>query len=314
MKKIIIFCITAIIVCTGVWFFKDKTLLKTSSGWKLFNTNCNELLDDDGLSETIYSSFGLNRMKKLKTLEVDSIDKFAFIKELDELEDLNVSINNEHTLDISIFPEVRSLKKLIIHNGDYTEICTDKISDRMPELECIWFFGGHISDDNIRDISKCKKIKRILFWGFDRQPFDLYPLTKLDNLEELDLEPVFPKMDLTPLAEMTGLKVLECTVYNEKEIRITSQLASLQELSIYGCNDDLDEDDKLVFPDNYFDGLKSLEQLTAKHFIISDNLDISSLPTNLKKMTFIDCDISASVKSKISKLGVDIEVIDKSHY
>lgn len=101
---------------------------------------------------------------------------------------------------------------MIIHNGDYTEICLDEISDRMPELECLWLFGGHITDDNIRDISKCRNIKSILFWGIDRKPFDLTPLTKLDNLEELDLQRIFPQIDLTPLSDMSELKLLQCTV------------------------------------------------------------------------------------------------------
>ncbi|MCR5141242.1 MAG: hypothetical protein K6C68_01740 [Ruminococcus sp.] len=309
MKKIIIFCIIAIIVCTGVWFFRSKTLLRTSSGWELYNTNCRELLDDDARTVRIYSSFGLNRMKKLKTLEVDSIDKFDFLKELDELQDLNVNVDESCPLNISSFPEVGSLKKLIIHNGDYTEICLDEISDRMPELECIWLFGGHITDDNIRDISKCRKIKSILFWGIERKPFDLSPLTKLDSLEELNLEPLFPQIDLTPIVDMSGLKKLECTVYNEEELEITSHFSSVQELIIYNYSGE----NKLKLPDDYFDEMNSLERAEFHDFIIGDNIDISSLPTNLKEMTFIDCNISENIKDKISESDIDIEVKNNSN-
>ncbi len=312
MKKIIILCIIAVIVCTGVWFFRDKTLLRTASGWELYNTNCRELLNDDGETARIYSSFGLGRMKKLKTLEAKSIDDYDFLKELDELENLNVSANENHPLDISKFPKVSSLKKLIIHNGDGIEACTDGISDKFPELEIVWFFGGHISDKNIQDISQCPELKSLYFWGFDRQPFDLYPLTKANDLEELYLPDVFPKMELAPLSEMSGLKILECTVYNEEDIKATSNLSSLKELSIYGCNELLDKDEKLRLPDDYFNGLKSLEEITAKHFVIGDEFDVSSLPPDLKKITLYDCDMSENVKRKLSASGIEIEVNDKS--
>jgi len=304
MKKIvvIIICIIAVIVGTGLCFFRDKTLLKTSSGWKLYSTDCIELLNDDGkLDTTIYSSFGLGRMKKLTRLTVDSVDRFDFLEEMDELEELSIRTDKDHNLDISKFPEVRSLKKLTINNGDYTEIYTDEISDSMPELECIWFFGGHISDDNIRDISKCHKINRILFWGIERKPFDLSPLTELDSLEELDLQPLFPQIDLTPIADMSGLKILECTVYNEEELEITSHFSSVQKLMIYNYFDD----DKLELPDDYFDEMDSLERVEFHGFKIGDNIDVSSLPLNLKKIKFINCEVSDNFENKISELGID---------
>ena len=314
MKKIIILCIIAVIACAGVWFFRDKTMLKTSSGWKTYPTNCRELLDDGGkLNTTIYSSFGLSRMKKLTRLEVKSLNRYDFLEELDELEELDVRVDEEHPLDLSTFPEVRSLKQLVINNGDYIEACTYGISDKFPRLESIWFIGGHISDENMRDISKCPELKRVLFWGFDRQPFDLSPLTKAEKLEELDLQDVFPKMDLTPLSEMSGLKVLECTVYNEEEIEITSHLSSLKELYICSSSCISEEDDKLELPDNYFDELDSLEEFAAYDFKIGDDMNISSLPSGLKKMTFKDCYISEKIKNKISEMGIDIEITNSTH-
>lgn len=313
MKKIILICIIAVISCTGVWFFKDKTLLRTSSGWKLYSTDCRELLDDSKFDTTIYSSFGLGRMKKLTRIEVESLDRYDFLEKLEDLEKLNVSINEEHTLDISKFPEVRSLKELVIFDCDFTEICTEDISDKMPELESLSFYSCHITDDNIRDISKCNKIKRILIYGTDEKFYDLYPLTKMDNLEELYLEAYFPDFDLSPIAEMSKLKVLECAVYNDEDLKITTHLSSVQKLIIYSnsffpnCGDDKPE-----LPENYFDELESLEEFSAYSFTIGDKIDISSLPSNLKEMTFIDCNISENVKNKIAESGIRIKVKDSA--
>ena len=309
MKKIIIFCIIAVIVCTGVWFFKDKTLLKTSSGWELYSTDCRELLDDDGETAMIYSSFCLNRMKKLKKLEVASIDKYGFLEELNELEELDLSVDEDHPLDISKFPKINSLKELVIFNSNFIEIGTKEISDRMPDLESLSFYSCHITDGNISDISKCNNIKRILIYGTDEKLYDLYPLTKMDNLEELNLEAYFPDFDLSPIAEMSKLKVLECAVYNDEDLKITTHLSSVHKLIIYSnsffpnCGDDKPE-----LPDNYFDELESLEEFSAYSFTISDNIDISSFPHNLKKMTFVDCNISENVKNKISESGIEIEI------
>ena len=315
MKKIIIFCIIAVIVCTGVWFFKDKTLLKTSSGWELYSTDCRELLDDDGETAMIYSSFGLNRMKKLKKLEVASIDKYGFLEELNELEELDLSVDEDHPLDISKFPKINSLKELVIFNSNFIEIGTKEISDRMPDLESLSFYSCHITDGNISDISKCNNIKRILIYGTDEKLYDLYPLTKMDNIEELYLEAYFPDFDLSPIAEISGLKVLECAVYNDEDLKITTHLSSVQKLIIYSNSYFPDySDDKLDLPDNYFDELESLEEFTAYGFTIGDNIDISLLPTNLKKMTFIDCDISENIKDKISEAGIDIEVKNNRNY
>ena len=315
MKKIIIFCIIAVIVCTGVWFFKDKTLLKTSSGWELYSTDCRELLDDDGETAMIYSSFGLNRMKKLKKLEVASIDKYGFLEELNELEELDLSVDEDHPLDISKFPKINSLKELVIFNSNFIEIGTKEISDRMPDLESLSFYSCHITDGNISDISKCNNIKRILIYGTDEELYDLYPLTKMDNLEELYLEAYFPDFDLSPIAEISGLKVLECAVYNDEDLKITTHLSSVQKLIIYSNSYFPDySDDRVDLPDNYFDELESLEEFTAYGFTIGDNIDISLLPTNLKKMTFIDCDISENIKDKISEAGIDIEVKNNRNY
>ena len=315
MKKIIIFCIIAVIVCTGVWFFKDKTLLKTSSGWELYSTDCRELLDDDGETASIYSSFGLNRMKKLKTLEVASIDKYGFLEELNELEELDLSVDEDHPLDISKFPKINSLKELMIFNSNFIEIGTKEISDRMPDLESLSFYSCHITDGNISDISKCNNIKRILIYGTDKKLYDLYPLTKMDNIEELYLEAYFPDFDLSPIAEISGLKVLECAVYNDEDLKITTHLSSVQILKIYSNSYFPDySDDRVDLPDNYFDELESLEEFTAYGFTIGDNIDISLLPTNLKKMTFIDCDISENIKDKISEAGIDIEVKNNRNY
>ena len=315
MKKIIIFCIIAVIVCTGVWFFKDKTLLKTSSGWELYSTDCRELLDDDGETAMIYSSFGLNRMKKLKKLEVASIDKYGFLEELNELEELDLSVDEDHPLDISKFPKINSLKELVIFNSNFIEIGTKEISDRMPDLESLSFYSCHITDGNISDISKCNNIKRILIYGTDEKLYDLYPLTKMDNIEELYLEAYFPDFDLSPIAEISGLKVLECAVYNDEDLKITTHLSSVQKLIIYSNSYFPDySDDKLDLPDNYFDELESLEEFVAYGFTIGDNTDISLLPTNLKKMTFIDCDISENIKDKISEAGIDIEVKNNRNY
>ncbi|SEL37034.1 hypothetical protein [Ruminococcus albus] len=314
MKKIILICIIAVISCTGVWFFKDKTLLRTSSGWKLYSTDCRELLDDNGELDTrIYSSFGLGRMKKLTRLEVESQDRYDFLEKLENLEVLNVNINEDHTIDISKFPEVRSLKELVIFDCDFTEICTENISDKMPELESLSFYSCHITDDNIRDISKCNKIKRIQIYGTDEKFYDLYPLTKMDNLEELYLEAYFPDFDLSPIAEMSKLKVLECAVYNDEDLKITTHLSSVQKLIIYSnsffpnCGDDKPE-----LPENYFDELESLEEFSAYSFTIGDKIDISSLPSNLKEMTFIDCNISENVKNKIAESGIRIKVKDSA--
>ena len=315
MKKIIIFCIIAVIVCTGVWFFKDKTLLKTSSGWELYSTDCRELLDDDGETAMIYSSFGLNRMKKLKKLEVASIDKYGFLEELNELEELDLSVDEDHPLDISKFPKINSLKELVIFNSNFIEIGTKEISDRMPDLESLSFYSCHITDGNISDISKCNNIKRILIYGTDEKLYDLYPLTKMDNIEELYLEAYFPDFDLSPIAEISGLKVLECAVYNDEDLKITTHLSSVKKLIIYSNSYFPDySDDKLDLPDNYFDELESLEEFVAYGFTIGDNTDISLLPTNLKKMTFIDCDISENIKDKISEAGIDIEVKNNRNY
>ncbi len=315
MKKIIIFCIIAVIVCTGVWFFKDKTLLKTSSGWELYSTDCRELLDDDGETAMIYSSFGLNRMKKLKKLEVASIDKYGFLEELNELEELDLSVDEDHPLDISKFPKINSLKELVIFNSNFIEIGTKEISDRMPDLESLSFYSCHITDGNISDISKCNNIKRILIYGTDEKLYDLYPFTKMDNLEELYLEAYFPDFDLSPIAEISGLKVLECAVYNDEDLKITTHLSSVQKLIIYSNSYFPDySDDRVDLPDNYFDELESLEEFVAYGFTIGDNIDISLLPTNLKKMTFIDCDISENIKDKISEAGIDIEVKNNRNY
>ena len=315
MKKIIIFCIIAVIVCTGVWFFKDKTLLKTSSGWELYSTDCRELLDDDGETAMIYSSFCLNRMKKLKKLEVASIDKYGFLEELNELEELDLSVDEDHPLDISKFPKINSLKELVIFNSNFIEIGTKEISDRMPDLESLSFYSCHITDGNISDISKCNNIKRILIYGTDEKLYDLYPLTKMDNIEELYLEAYFPDFDLSPIAEISGLKVLECAVYNDEDLKITTHLSSVKKLIIYSNSYFPDySDDKLDLPDNYFDELESLEEFVAYGFTIGDNTDISLLPTNLKKMTFIDCDISENIKDKISEAGIDIEVKNNRNY
>ena len=315
MKKIIIFCIIAVIVCTGVWFFKDKTLLKTSSGWELYSTDCRELLDDDGETAMIYSSFGLNRMKKLKKLEVASIDKYGFLEELNELEELDLSVDEDHPLDISKFPKINSLKELVIFNSNFIEIGTKEISDRMPDLESLSFYSCHITDGIISDISKCNNIKRILIYGTDEKLYDLYPLTKMDNLEELYLEAYFPDFDLSPIAEISGLKVLECAVYNDEDLKITTHLSSVQKLIIYSNSYFPDySDDRVDLPDNYFDELESLEEFVAYGFTIGDNTDISLLPTNLKKMTFIDCDISENIKDKISEAGIDIEVKNNRNY
>lgn len=315
-KKIIILCIIAVIVGTGLCFFRDKTLLNTASGWKLYSTDCRELLNDDGkLDTTIYSSYGLGRMKKLTRLEVESLNRYDFLDKLDDLEELSVSIDNKHTLNISRFPEVKSLKELVIQDCDYTEICTEDISDKMPELECLSFYSCHITDDNIRDISKCHKIKKLLFYGTDEKSYDLYPLTKSNTLEELYLEAYFPDFDLSPIAEMSGLRVLECAVYNEDNLKITTRLSSVQKLIIYSNSYFPDySDDKLDLPDNYFDELESLEEFTAYSFTISDNIAISSFPPNLKKITFIDCNISEYVKNKISESGIEIEVKNNSDY
>ena len=315
MKKIIIFCIIAVIVCTGVWFFKDKTLLKTSSGWELYSTDCRELLDDDGETAMIYSSFCLNRMKKLKKLEVASIDKYGFLEELNELEELDLSVDEDHPLDISKFPKINSLKELVIFNSNFIEIGTKEISDRMPDLESLSFYSCHITDGNISDISKCNNIKRILIYGTDEKLYDLYPLTKMDNLEELYLEAYFPDFDLSPIAEISGLKVLECAVYNDEDLKITTHLSSVKKLIIYSNSYFPDySDDRVDLPDNYFDELESLEEFTAYGFTIGDNIDISLLPTNLKEMTFIDCDISENIKDKISEAGIDIEVKNNRNY
>ena len=315
MKKIIIFCIIAVIVCTGMWFFKDKTLLKTSSGWELYSTDCRELLDDDGETAMIYSSFGLNRMKKLKKLEVASIDKYGFLEELNELEELDLSVDEDHPLDISKFPKINSLKELVIFNSNFIEIGTKEISDRMPDLESLSFYSCHITDGNISDISKCNNIKRILIYGTDEKLYDLYPLTKMDNLEELYLEAYFPDFDLSPIAEISGLKVLECAVYNDEDLKITTHLSSVKKLIIYSNSYFPDySDDRVDLPDNYFDELESLEEFTAYGFTIGDNIDISLLPTNLKEMTFIDCDISENIKDKISEAGIDIEVKNNRNY
>ena len=315
MKKIIIFCIIAVIVCTGMWFFKDKTLLKTSSGWELYSTDCRELLDDDGETAMIYSSFCLNRMKKLKKLEVASIDKYGFLEELNELEELDLSVDEDHPLDISKFPKINSLKELVIFNSNFIEIGTKEISDRMPDLESLSFYSCHITDGNISDISKCNNIKRILIYGTDEKLYDLYPLTKMDNIEELYLEAYFPDFDLSPIAEISGLKVLECAVYNDEDLKITTHLSSVKKLIIYSNSYFPDySDDKLDLPDNYFDELESLEEFVAYGFTIGDNTDISLLPTNLKKMTFIDCDISENIKDKISEAGIDIEVKNNRNY
>ena len=315
MKKIIIFCIIAVIVCTGMWFFKDKTLLKTSSGWELYSTDCRELLDDDGETAMIYSSFGLNRMKKLKKLEVASIDKYGFLEELNELEELDLSVDEDHPLDISKFPKINSLKELVIFNSNFIEIGTKEISDRMPDLESLSFYSCHITDGNISDISKCNNIKRILIYGTDEKLYDLYPLTKMDNIEELYLEAYFPDFDLSPIAEISGLKVLECAVYNDEDLKITTHLSSVQKLIIYSNSYFPDySDDRVDLPDNYFDELESLEEFVAYGFTIGDNTDISLLPTNLKKMTFIDCDISENIKDKISEAGIDIEVKNNRNY
>ena len=67
-------------------------------------------------------------------------------------------------------------------------------------------------------------------------------------------------------------------------------------------------DDKPELPDNYFDEFESLEEFSAYSFTISDNIDISSFPHNLKKMTFVDCNISENVKNKISESGIEIEI------
>ena len=315
MKKIIIFCIIAVIVCTGMWFFKDKTLLKTSSGWELYSTDCRELLDDDGETAMIYSSFGLNRMKKLKKLEVASIDKYGFLEELNELEELDLSVDEDHPLDISKFPKINSLKELVIFNSNFIEIGTKEISDRMPDLESLSFYSCHITDGNISDISKCNNIKRILIYGTDEKLYDLYPLTKMDNLEELYLEAYFPDFDLSPIAEISGLKVLECAVYNDEDLKITTHLSSVKKLIIYSNSYFPDySDDRVDLPDNYFDELESLEEFVAYGFTIGDNIDISLLPTNLKEMTFIDCDISENIKDKISEAGIDIEVKNNRNY
>ena len=315
MKKIIIFCIIAVIVCTGMWFFKDKTLLKTSSGWELYSTDCRELLDDDGETAMIYSSFGLNRMKKLKKLEVASIDKYGFLEELNELEELDLSVDEDHPLDISKFPKINSLKELVIFNSNFIEIGTKEISDRMPDLESLSFYSCHITDGNISDISKCNNIKRILIYGTDEKLYDLYPLTKMDNLEELYLEAYFPDFDLSPIAEISGLKVLECAVYNDEDLKITTHLSSVKKLIIYSNSYFPDySDDRVDLPDNYFDELESLEEFVAYGFTIGDNTDISLLPTNLKEMTFIDCDISENIKDKISEAGIDIEVKNNRNY
>ena len=298
-----------------MWFFKDKTLLKTSSGWELYSTDCRELLDDDGETAMIYSSFGLNRMKKLKKLEVASIDKYGFLEELNELEELDLSVDEDHPLDISKFPKINSLKELVIFNSNFIEIGTKEISDRMPDLESLSFYSCHITDGNISDISKCNNIKRILIYGTDEKLYDLYPLTKMDNIEELYLEAYFPDFDLSPIAEISGLKVLECAVYNDEDLKITTHLSSVQKLIIYSNSYFPDySDDRVDLPDNYFDELESLEEFVAYGFTIGDNTDISLLPTNLKKMTFIDCDISENIKDKISEAGIDIEVKNNRNY
>lgn len=272
------------------------------------------MLDDNGELDTrIYSSFGLGRMKKLTRLEVESQDRYDFLEKLENLEVLNVNINEDHTIDISKFPEVRSLKELVIFDCDFTEICTENISDKMPELESLSFYSCHITDDNIRDISKCNKIKRIQIYGTDEKFYDLYPLTKMDNLEELYLEAYFPDFDLSPIAEMSKLKVLECAVYNDEDLKITTHLSSVQKLIIYSnsffpnCGDDKPE-----LPENYFDELESLEEFSAYSFTIGDKIDISSLPSNLKEMTFIDCNISENVKNKIAESGIRIKVKDSA--
>lgn len=89
----------------------------------------------------------------------------------------------------------------------------------------------------------------------------------------------------------------------------------MQKLIIYSNSYFPDySDDKLDLPDNYFDELESLEEFTAYSFTISDNIAISSFPPNLKKITFIDCNISENVKNKISESGIEIEVKNNSNY
>ena len=283
-----------------------------------------DLTDIEGISD----KFPGLRILNLESVPVTDISP---VTELSGFEGLVMQYYSFETEvpDLSPLSEVKGLK--ILKTGGVSSVHDLSFLEGTTTLEELDIGYITFDDDSFLDIIFSNKDLRVLnmesvYWSDWQKLKSLEGFEQFTKLEELNINSS-DVSDISPLKGMTGMKKLHIDIYGLRDISIIKDMTELEELElgvsyIFDASvfKDLTKmkslgirlqsgyaDGAFTYPRidtagllGYISEMKSLEELSLDHLIISDEeAEILCGMESLNKLTLYNADISAESAKKI---------------
>jgi hypothetical protein len=200
------------VISKGGWSYKNGSPVSVAFGYgtKLTSEDIDRLSGFKSLvniemgyagidSEYVTIEGGLLKLGRLKNLEAihlckDGIndDDLRFIALLPKLRSLEFNADNGYDgapictdRCAEYLSAAKTLRELVIHDGEFTDKFVDKVTQGVPGLEVLMLNSPKLTDESLRLLAeRCKNLKSLTIWSEHFTAEGLKHLNRLKNLKE----------------------------------------------------------------------------------------------------------------------------------
>lgn len=278
-------------------------------------SHLHEIKNFEAVGANIRSLEGIQYMKNVRTLNLEDnfIEDVRPLKELADLQELNLRNNEIISLEAIHLDQLAELKNLKVlnlrHNVKRSSIDDQKYQHRLEDISLVSSLPSLetliLRDNHIKDPTPVADLTELIELDLSQNPImhgDLSVLSSLTNLEELNLRETDVK-DLTFLNEMQDLKYLNLhSNININSVDPISQLTDLETLII--ANVPLPEDLEIIRD------LDQLTRLNARNTGITDIRVLESLMEQGALQDDAGLSIEASIDISLNPIPLEKEGSD----